>query len=1132
MRAAEGIRPYRPVVPMVYAYTTPGVAENAGWVKIGYTERQRPEARVEQQVHTAGVRARLEWQDNAMYKDGSGEYFTDRDFHGYLVRRRGVERRPATEWFRTDGAASKGFFDDFARRRQAPAAAPLEPYALREEQEEAVEAARAHFAGGGREFLWNAKPRFGKTLAVYELALRAGFRKVLVLTNRPSVANSWADDFHRFFDGGGRMAFVSENQAVAGKPGVVSRKEFVASEGAEGMCMVAFESLQGLKGSVYFGGAFEKLEWLAKDAGRDPQGRPRHGLEFDLLVLDESQEGVDTMRTDAALRQIARRHTLYLSGTPFRALADGHFAENQIFNWSYADEQARKAEWRGEGFNPYETLPRLALYTYQISPMLRGVLERGADLGGEGTAEWAFDLNEFFATDGNGRFVRAEAVGRWLDSLAEGEKYPFSTPELRAALPHTLWLLNRVASARALARMLREHPAFRDCHVVLAAGDGREDDEAPPGDPAFDRVRAAIAAHPRTITLSVGQLTVGVTVPEWCGVLMLCNLSSPSAYMQAAFRVQNPGTLRGADGRLMRKDTAYVFDFDPARTLAVFDEFANSLRPRGAGGGGTAEGREGNVRRLLNFFPVAGEDPDGRMVELDAAAVLSIPRTIKSREVVRRGFMCNYLFRNIANVFGACADPVREILGKLAAPREQAAPPPALGRIGEVGVDPATGGAAVGRDIVVGTATDLFGPKLYADIGLPDGLPACIAESDSAGARIDAFAESLKASLAGEVVRPIAGRFALKPREGERLGQEVGREVDAAFQAARREYERKTNIAQAALDRERGAAESAAEVQRAEERFRAAREEAWSGLREAVEAKTREIVEHKPLELVERLERRKAEETKRSVEDDVRAHLRGFTRTIPSFLMAYGADPDGGITLATFDAKTEPDVFREVTGISVGEFRFLRDGGDVPDPATGGTRHFAGGLFDEAVFDDAVREFWAKKRALADYFDESLAEDIFDYVPPQKTNQIFTPRAVVRRMADWLEAENPGCFDDPEATFADLYMKSGLYLAEIARRLHRSAGLKRAFPDPGERIRHILSRQLYGLAPTRIIHLIATHYILGFAGAPPAAETHLVQADAAAAAREGRLEALVERSFPGEPCTAATGDGKEGGRGG
>ena len=235
--------------------------------------------------------------------------------------------------------------------------------------------------------------------------------------------------------------------------------------------MVAFESLQGLKGSVYFGGEYDKLRWISE-------------LEFDLLIVDEAHEGIDTMRTERAFRQIRRAHTLYLSGTPFKALASAQFAAEQIYNWSYADEQEAKESWADDAYNPYEPLPRLAMFTYQLSPMIEDELRHGIELGEE-RAEYAFDLNEFFATNESGRFVHEGEVRRFLHALGTNEKYPYSTSALRAELTHTLWLLNRVASAKALAKLLQNDPVFADYEIVLAAGDG-----------ALDDVRASEAAGP------------------------------------------------------------------------------------------------------------------------------------------------------------------------------------------------------------------------------------------------------------------------------------------------------------------------------------------------------------------------------------------------------------------------------------------------------------------------------------------------------------------------------------------------------------------------------------------------------------------------------------------------------------
>ena len=226
--------------------------------------------------------------------------------------------------------------------------------------------------------------------------------------------------------------------------------------------------------------------------------------------------------------------------------------------------------------------------------------------------------------------------------------------------------------------------------------------------------------------------------------------------------------------------------------------------------------------------------------------------------------------------------------------------------------------------------------------------------------------------------------------------------------------------------------------------------------------------------------------------------------------MAYG---DENTTLAGFDTIVPDEVFKEVTSITMAQFVFLRDGGDYTDPETGETKHFAGNLFDPVVFDDSVKEFLNLRKRLANYFDESQTEDIFDYVPPQKTNQIFTPKRVVKMMVDELEKQNPGCFDDPTKTFADLYMKSGLYITEIVKRLYNSEAMKRTIPDDGERIRHILRKQVYGMAPTQIIYKIATNYILGFDEEMKSETKNFVQADAAEAAKNGMLQELVDRSF-------------------
>lgn len=230
-----------------------------------------------------------------------------------------------------------------------------------------------------------------------------------------------------------------------------------------------------------------------------------------------------------------------LSGTPFKELASGKFSDDQIYNWTYVDEQEAKQRWLAneEQNNPYEKLPRLNMFSYQMSQMITDEVNKGAEINGENT-DYAFDLNEFFETNDSGKFIHEVDVKKWLDTLTYNEKYPFSTTDLRNELKHTFWILNRVASAKALENILKKHPVFENYEIVIAAGDGRSnDDDQIINEKSLDRVRNAIKENDKTITLSVGQLTTGVTITEWTAVLMLSNMKSPSLYMQAAFRAQN-----------------------------------------------------------------------------------------------------------------------------------------------------------------------------------------------------------------------------------------------------------------------------------------------------------------------------------------------------------------------------------------------------------------------------------------------------------------------------------------------------------------------------------------------------------------------------------------------------------------
>lgn len=1106
-----------PAVPQIYAYTTPEIARHNGWIKIGYTEQDVRE-RIKQQTHTADVQWHLEWSGNATWEHRAGT-FHDTDFHAYLEKQ-GVEREPKKEWFKISGEESHQQFYRFRDTDGVLDAPGAASYTLRAEQQRAVEQtgafARAHWDEGGAhggEFLWNAKPRFGKTLTAYDLCRSIGAQKVLIVTNRPAIANSWYDDYVKFVGLEGGYRFISGVDALADKPYCLSREEYLRTlhndpEGPRGF--IEFVSLQDLKGSIRFGGIYRKLDEVAD-------------LTWDVLIIDEAHEGVDTFKTDVAFDHIKRRFTLHLSGTPFKAIANEKFAEDAIYNWTYADEQQAKRDWPADSEqpNPYANLPKLNLLTYQMSDIVEQEARGGMEIDGEQT-EFAFDLNEFFSTKQGGAFVHDADVDKFLEALTTQKKFPFSTPELRDELRHTFWMLNRVDSARALAKKLQAHPVFKDYEVVLAAGDGKidADDE---NEKSLDKVRRAIKEHDKTITLSVGQLTTGVTVPEWTAVLMLSNMASPALYMQAAFRSQNPCLFDLGGGNYARKENAYVFDFDPARTLTIFEQFANDLYGDTARGGGDVETRERHIRQLLNFFPVYGEDDEGQMVELDAEQVLSVPRHIHACEVVKRGFMSNFLFQNIASVFRAPAEVV-EIIQRFD-PYEQGKAQNA--EKNKVEIDKGTadklsindeGDVEIPEEQVVGKAADVFGPKVYGDVVVEfSGQVEEIAKAHAADNDDSAMLENLKDAFKQSVTAPLVQAAKesygseLKPRQQKQLERKVQADADIQLNRQVGDYQIQARRIEQSRKDELKAAVSAAERAEVNQRHDEQKAEAFQALAQKLEDSREELVQSAGETVVREVETAKKEDEKQGIEDKVRAHLRGFSRTIPSFLMAYGED---NTTLANFDTVIPADVFFDVTSITVDEFRFLRDGGDYTDAETGETKQFAGHLFDEVVFNDSVSEFIKLRQRLANYFDESQTEDIFDYVPPQKTNQIFTPRNVVVQMVDLFEKENPGCFDDPSHTFADLYMKSGLYITEIIKRLYNSDGMKAAFPDDRERLDHILERQVFGIAPTKIIYEIATHFILGFHDeVGQGCNSNFELADSAELAKEGTLDAYVERVF-------------------
>jgi len=611
--------------PTIYAYedTNP---QYAGLLKVGYTNRNA-KTRVAQQYPTkrpGRAPYRIALEESAMRPDGTN--FTDYDVHRTL-RQAGIEN-PEGEWFKCTVEQVKAVILAVRDGRQLEMGRST-TFGLRPEQQAAVDKTVAYFDSFRRErgnngraprFLWNAKMRFGKTFASYQLALRMGWTKILILTFKPAVQNAWEDDLvsHVDFKGWQFIKPSGLTYAEADKKGRI-------------VCFGSFQDYLGRNPST--GGIKTKNEWV-------------HATNWDCVILDEYHYGAwrenakDLFEVEGGEDEaeqdfdqdalpVTSRHYLYLSGTPFRAISSGEFIEEQIFNWTYSDEQRVKEEWRGAN-NPYTSLPRMVLLTYQLPDEIRKIALKG---------EFSeFDLNTFFEANGDAeaaRFVLENDIQKWLDLIrgafaettidnlklgAQKPPMPFSDSRLLGLLSHTLWFLPSVAACQAMSNLLaRRQNSFYDTYkVIVAAGS-----EAGIGALALPPVLKAMG-NPltcKTITLSCGKLTTGVTVRPWSGMLMLRNCSSPETYFQAAFRVQSPWTIKNPDGTSpnreeILKEECYVFDFAPNRALRQIAEYSCRLTVGD-------ESPEKKVADFISFLPVLAYDGSS-MKRVDAAGILDM----------------------------------------------------------------------------------------------------------------------------------------------------------------------------------------------------------------------------------------------------------------------------------------------------------------------------------------------------------------------------------------------------------------------------------------------------------------------------------------------------------------------------
>lgn len=640
--------------PTIYAYELVGVATHKGLLKIGYTDRDA-QTRIKEQLGTAAIPYNIVFEESAMKRDGSS--FTDHEVHRLLREWKVVNE--SGEWFKCTLNDLRRAIHQIKTGEKTEENRVLS-FGMRPEQEAAVDKTIAYFKSFKKEnkdrtphFLWNAKMRFGKTFASYQLAKKMGWKKVLVLTFKPAVEDAWKEDLLSHVDFKGWQFYSKHDSEISRKErqeDAEDPKSLRALREENPLCalrenqpLVCFGSFQDYLGkNTSTGGIKTKNEWV-------------HATHWDCVIFDEYHygawrenakelfeaegkkelefgqgEGIDYFDEEAM--PITTNHYLYLSGTPFRAIASGEFIEEQIFNWTYSDEQRAKADWdNSKGSNHYASLPRMVMMTYQLPDAISQIAELGEFDG--------FDLNVFFSAEGEGskaRFKYEDEVQKWLDlirgsfsettvdNLKMGAKkppLPFSHAPLLNVLNHTFWFLPTVAACHAMANLLkqRQNKFYHDYRVVVAAGT-----QAGIGVQALPPVLDAMTDNPlesKTITLSCGKLTTGVSVKPWTGIFMLRNSSSPETYFQAAFRVQTPWVIKNPDSKSpnkeeILKEECYVFDFAPNRALRQIADYACRLNVN-------ESNPEKNVEDFINFLPVLAYDGSS-MKQVDAAGILDI----------------------------------------------------------------------------------------------------------------------------------------------------------------------------------------------------------------------------------------------------------------------------------------------------------------------------------------------------------------------------------------------------------------------------------------------------------------------------------------------------------------------------
>lgn len=580
--------------------------------------------RIDQYTKTASIRYDLLYTEGTMFTDANGKVssFNDKQVHSVLERS-GVKKKDfgmknqGTEWFVTDLKTVKNAIAAVKAGRKSLISKEISDeqteIEFRPEQNEAIDRTLKRFKRGN-QMLWNAKMRFGKTLCALEVVLEMEAQRTLILTHRPVVDEGWFEDFQKIFFDQPDYHYGSRTKG----------EDFASLErlARRGDSYVYFASMQDLRGAAMVGGKFDKNVDIFKE-------------KWDMLIIDEAHEGTTTDIGQTVIDTLIKKDTkvLRLSGTPFNLLDD--YKEEEIFTWDYVMEQKAKAEWdmthMGDP-NPYESLPAINIYTYDL----------GALLGSEYCDdEKAFNFREFFRTKDDGTFVHNRDVDNLLNLLCRKDKdslYPYSNEEFQRIFRHTLWVLPGVNAAKALSEKLRTHNVFGNFTVVNVAGNGDEDEE---NADALQLVNKAIGPDPDetyTITLTCGRLTTGVSVKPWTAVFMMSGTFSTSAanYMQTIFRVQTPFTCHGR-----MKTNCYAFDFAPDRTLRVLAKVAKVS----AKAGKTDDEDRKILGDFLNFCPIISIE-GSQMKPYDVKSMMAQLKRAQIEAVVQNGFEDGALYND------------------------------------------------------------------------------------------------------------------------------------------------------------------------------------------------------------------------------------------------------------------------------------------------------------------------------------------------------------------------------------------------------------------------------------------------------------------------------------------------------